>query len=76
MPGGDGTGPMGLGSMTGRGVGFCTGFNIPGFLISGTGRRNRYVTGFGYGRIFLSAGLLSGCAYLIYRYLSQKTNKI
>lgn len=26
MPRGDGTGPMGLGPMTGRGAGFCTGF--------------------------------------------------
>ena len=25
MPAGDGTGPMGAGSMTGRGLGFCTG---------------------------------------------------
>ncbi|MCD6310782.1 MAG: DUF5320 domain-containing protein, partial [Candidatus Eremiobacteraeota bacterium] len=23
MPGGDGTGPMGMGPMTGRGMGFC-----------------------------------------------------
>ena len=31
MPFGDGTGPMGLGSMTGRGAGFCAGFGSPGF---------------------------------------------
>ena len=30
MPFGDGTGPMGLGPMTGRGRGFCTGFGRPG----------------------------------------------
>jgi len=31
MPFGDGTGPMGLGPMTGRGAGFCAGFARPGF---------------------------------------------
>jgi len=31
MPFGDGTGPMGLGPMTGRGAGFCAGFGTPGF---------------------------------------------
>ena len=30
MRGGDGTGPMGMGPMTGRGAGYCAGFpNIP-----------------------------------------------
>ncbi len=32
MPWGDGTGPMGLGPMTGRAAGYCTGYNIPGYL--------------------------------------------
>ncbi len=31
MPGGDGTGPMGMGPMTGRAAGFCAGFAVPGF---------------------------------------------
>lgn len=31
MPFRDGTGPMGLGPMTGRGAGFCAGFARPGF---------------------------------------------
>jgi len=40
MPRGDGTGPMGLGPMTGRGAGFCAGFPAPGFLNPyGFGRR-------------------------------------
>ncbi len=30
MPRGEGTGPMGLGWMTGRGAGFCAGFIVPG----------------------------------------------
>jgi len=43
MPGGDGTGPYGLGPGTGRGRGFCLGYPGPGFLSSGFGR------GFGRG---------------------------
>lgn len=31
MPGGDGTGPMGMGPMTGRGAGYCAGFEVPGY---------------------------------------------
>jgi len=31
MPFGDGTGPLGLGPMTGRGAGFCAGYSRPGF---------------------------------------------
>ena len=32
MPFGDGTGPMGLGPMTGRGAGYCAGYLAPGFM--------------------------------------------
>lgn len=32
MPGGDRTGPMGMGPMTGRGAGFCAGYGVPGFM--------------------------------------------
>jgi uncharacterized protein DUF5320 len=31
MPGGDRTGPAGYGSRTGRGLGFCSGYDSPGF---------------------------------------------
>jgi len=31
MPGGDGTGPGGLGPMTGRAAGFCAGYPVPGY---------------------------------------------
>jgi hypothetical protein len=31
MPGGDGTGPRGVGPMTGRAAGYCAGFPVPGF---------------------------------------------
>ncbi|HDI03093.1 MAG TPA: hypothetical protein ENF67_00955 [Candidatus Pacearchaeota archaeon] len=32
MPFGDGTGPLGLGPGTGRGLGYCRGFGVPGFI--------------------------------------------
>jgi len=32
MPGGDGTGPMGMGPMTGRAAGFCAGYGVPGYM--------------------------------------------
>ena len=47
MPFGDGTGPMGLGPMTGRGVGFCVGFGRPGF----TSPMPRYSQPYGYAHL-------------------------
>ncbi len=46
MPGGDRTGPVGMGPMTGRGAGYCAGFQVPGFAnpVAGSG------TGYGFGR--------------------------
>jgi len=59
MPGGDGTGPGGMGPMTGRAAGFCAGYQVPGYANpvggrgfggfgrgGGWGRRNQfYATG-------------------------------
>jgi len=45
MPFGDGTGPLGLGPMTGRGMGYCAGHRRPGFMNPGFGwrwRRRRF----------------------------------
>ncbi len=58
MPGGDRTGPAGLGPMTGRAAGYCAGYGMPGYANpaggrayggfgrgfggGGRGRRNRY----------------------------------
>ena len=47
MPRGDRTGPMGMGSMTGRGAGFCGGFEAPGFM---NAVQRRGSMGFGRGR--------------------------
>ncbi|MEF8874996.1 MAG: DUF5320 domain-containing protein [Candidatus Thermoplasmatota archaeon] len=49
MPRGDGTGPEGLGPMTGRGLGFCAGFDSPGFT-KGGGRGLARGRGRGLGR--------------------------
>jgi hypothetical protein len=46
MPRGDRTGPAGLGPMTGRAAGFCTGYSVPGYMNPAWGRgRGR---GFGF----------------------------
>ena len=44
MPRGDGTGPMGMGPMTGRAAGYCAGYPVPGFMNPTPGG------GFGWGR--------------------------
>ena len=38
MPGGDRTGPMGMGPMTGRAAGYCAGYPAPGFASGAFGR--------------------------------------
>jgi hypothetical protein len=38
MPRGDGTGPAGMGPMTGRAAGYCAGYSVPGFMNRGSGR--------------------------------------
>lgn len=52
MPRGDGTGPWGEGPMTGRGLGFCTGFDRPGIAYPRYGRGFGWSRGFGRGRGF------------------------
>jgi len=47
MPGGDGTGPAGLGPMTGRAAGYCAGYPAPGYMNPVGGRGFR---GWGRGR--------------------------
>lgn len=42
MPFGDGTGPTGLGPMTGRAAGFCAGFPVPGYINPVVGRAGFY----------------------------------
>ncbi|RPH93314.1 hypothetical protein EHM69_10660 [candidate division KSB1 bacterium] len=46
MPGGDRTGPMGMGARTGRAAGLCSGAGVPGYANRGFGRGR----GMGFGR--------------------------
>ncbi len=51
MPRGDGTGRNGLGPMTGRGLGYCAGYDVPGYVQDdGIGFGRRGFSGRGRGR--------------------------
>ncbi len=53
MPGGDRTGPLGRGPMTGRAAGYCSGYQMPGYERGfGVGRGR----GRGFGRGFWKRG--------------------
>jgi hypothetical protein len=54
MPRGDGTGPMGMGPMTGRAAGYCAGYAAPGFANPAFGCYGR---GRGFRRMNPVAGL-------------------
>ena len=56
MPGGDRTGPMGAGPMTGRGAGFCAGYDVPGYMNNIPGRGFGGGRGRGLGRGFRGGG--------------------
>lgn len=56
MPKGDGTGPMGMGRMTGRGAGFCAGFTAPGYA-NYAGFAGGLGCGRGFRRMFYATGL-------------------
>jgi hypothetical protein len=45
MPFGDGTGPAGLGPMTGRAAGFCAGYPVPGYMNPVMGRAGFFGSG-------------------------------
>jgi len=45
MPRGDGTGPAGMGPMTGRAAGFCAGFPVPGYMNPVMGKAGFYGSG-------------------------------
>ena len=52
MPGGDRTGPAGMGPRTGRAAGYCSGYDVPGYTnpIGGRGFWGRGGGYWGYGR--------------------------
>jgi hypothetical protein len=61
MPGGDGTGPTGMGPMTGRAAGYCAGYSVPGYANwgfgPGRGGRGRGRGGRGWRHRFYATGL-------------------
>jgi len=71
MPRGDRTGPWGAGPMTGRAVGYCAGYSVPGFMnpIGGYGRGwgrgagRGFGRGWGRGRIVYPAPIAAQPAY-------------
>lgn len=58
MPRGDGTGPRGMGAMTGRAAGLCAGYGTPGFMNPVPGRG--LGMGLGRGRGFWNRGFGGG----------------
>jgi hypothetical protein len=57
MPGGDRTGPLGQGPMTGRGAGYCAGYSVPGYANPYFGRGwFGWGRGFGRGRGWFGRG--------------------
>ncbi len=67
MPFGNRTGPNGMGSMTGRGTGYCAGYNAPGYATGpgfgagrGFGRGRGFGVGFGRGRGFRGRFFVAG----------------
>ncbi len=59
MPAGDRTGPLGLGPRTGRGMGYCSGYDMPGYANPanvGFGRGAGFGRGFGRGRALFGRG--------------------
>jgi hypothetical protein len=57
MPGRDGTGPMGMGPMTGRGAGNCAGYAATEFANRGVGFGRGMGGGGGFRRMFCLTGL-------------------
>ena len=63
MPRGDGTGPAGMGSMTGRAAGYCAGYSVPGFAnpyggrYSGAGKGAFGGRGMGHRNWYYATGL-------------------
>ncbi len=57
MPRGDGTGPLGLGPMTGRAAGYCAGYPAPGYMNPIPGRGwGGFGPGPGWGRGWFGRG--------------------
>ncbi len=72
MPRGDRTGPAGLGPMTGRALGYCAGYDVPGYtnpIGAGfrMGRGGGFGRGFGYRHWYYATGLPRWSRFGAYR---------
>ena len=65
MPRGDGTGPMGIGPATGKGMGYCAGSAMPGYMSGGFGMGR----GRGFGRMHCMTGQLRWARSGAYPYM-------
>ena len=63
MPGGDRTGPLGMGPMTGRGAGYCAGYSVPGYMNPYGGRGMAFRRGRFGGRGWFGRGRGYGWFY-------------
>jgi hypothetical protein len=68
MPAGDGTGPRGMGPMTGRGAGYCAGYGTPGYanpmpVWGGWGRGRGGGRGRGWRNMYYATGLPGWARY-------------
>lgn len=57
MPGGDGTGPSGLGPRTGRAAGYCARYPVPGYMNPILGRGYYHGGGRGRRNLYYATGL-------------------
>jgi hypothetical protein len=69
MPGGDRTGPRGEGSRTGRGAGFCSGYDSPGYMNPAAG----YGRGIRFGMGGMMGGRMGGGRGRGYRHIYYAT---
>jgi len=82
MPGGNGTGPAGMGPMTGRGLGYCANYSAPGYMNPivgggfgrGMGRGGGFGRGMGVGRGF-GRGVGRGSGATAYSYSSNLSSQ-
>ena len=71
MPAGDGTGPRGMGPMTGRRAGYCAGYGMPGYANPmpgrgfgmGWGRGGGWGRGRGWRHMYYATGLPGWARY-------------
>ena len=68
MPRGDRTGPSGMGPVTGRGMGYCAGFDRPGYMQPGYGAgmglgRGYRGGGFGWRHMYYATGMPGWARY-------------